>query len=49
MAAIYKRELKSYFYSMTGCIFIAFMTLFLGIYFMSYNLSRGLSWASTCP
>ena len=28
MAAIYKRELKSYFYSMTGCIFIAFMTLF---------------------
>lgn len=41
MAAIYKRELKSYFYSMTGCIFIAFMTLFLGIYFMSYNLGSG--------
>lgn len=46
MAAIYKRELKSYFYSMTGCIFIAFMTLFLGIYFMSYNLGSGYPYFS---
>ena len=46
MAAIYKRELKSYFYSMTGCIFIAFMTLFLGIYFMSYNLGSGFPYFS---
>ena len=46
MAPIYKRELKSYFYSMTGCIFIAFMTLFLGIYFMSYNLGSGYPYFS---
>ena len=46
MTAIYKRELKSYFYSMTGCIFIAFMTLFLGIYFMSYNLGTGYPYFS---
>lgn len=46
MAAIYKRELKSYFYSMTGCILIAFMTLFLGIYFMSYNLGSGYPYFS---
>ena len=46
MAAIYQRELKSYFYSMTGCIFIAFMTLFLGIYFMSYNLGSGYPYFS---
>ena len=46
MAAIYKRELKSYFYSMTGCIYIAFMTLFLGIYFMSYNLGSGYPYFS---
>lgn len=46
MAAIYKRELKSYFYSMTGCIFIAFMTLFLGIYFVSYNLGSGYPYFS---
>ena len=46
MTAIYKRELKSYFYSMTGCIFIAFMALFLGIYFMSYNLGTGYPYFS---
>lgn len=46
MTAIYKRELKSYFYSMTGSIFIAFMTLFLGIYFMSYNLGTGYPYFS---
>lgn len=46
MAAIYKRELKSYFYSMTGCIFIAVMTLFAGIYFMAYNLVGGYPYFS---
>lgn len=46
MTAIYKRELKSYFYSMTGCIFIAFMTFFMGIYFMAYNLGSGYPYFS---
>lgn len=39
MLAIYKRELKSYFHSMTGCVFIAFLVMFTGIYFMAYNLN----------
>ena len=49
MLAIYKRELKSYFHSMTGCVFIAFLVMFTGIYFMnagypyfSYTLSGSL-------
>ena len=41
MLAIYKREFKSYFYSMTGSIFIAFLTFMTGIYFMAYNLHSG--------
>ena len=32
MLAIYKRELKSYFHSMTGCVFIAFLVMFTGFY-----------------
>ena len=41
MAAIYKRELKSYFHSMIGYVFIAFLMVFIGIYFMAYNLNYG--------
>lgn len=41
MKAIYKRELKSYFYSMIGCVFVAFLIAFTGIYFMAYNLNYG--------
>ena len=33
MLAIYKKELKSYFYNMTGYIFIALMLLIVGIIF----------------
>ena len=46
MRAIYKRELKSYFCSMTGYVFIAFMTTFMGIYFMVYNMINGYPYFS---
>jgi len=38
MLAIYKRELKSYFTSMVGYVFLAFYMLFLGLYFWINNL-----------
>ena len=41
MLAIYKRELKSYFTTMTGPVFIAFVMLFIGIYFTIYNITNG--------
>lgn len=46
MAAIYRRELKSYFQSMTGYVFVAFMVLFVGIYFMAYNMMSGYPYFS---
>lgn len=46
MKAIYKRELKSYFHSMIGCIFIAFLLAFTGIYFVAYNLNYGYPYFS---
>lgn len=41
MTAVYKRELRTYFQSMTGPVFIAFLLAFTGIYFVAYNLSAG--------
>ena len=41
MLAIYKREVRSYFQSMVGCVFVAFLIAFTGIYFMAYNLTAG--------
>ncbi len=41
MRAIYKRELASYFHSMIGYVFIAFILAVTGIYFMAYNLNYG--------
>lgn len=41
MIAIYKRELKSYFYSMAGWLFIAANILLSGIYFFAFNLRYG--------
>ncbi len=46
MLAIYKRELRSYFQSMTGCVFVAFLVLFTGIYFTAYNLTAGYPYFS---
>ncbi len=38
MIAIFKREFKSYFISMTGYVFLAVMLVFAGIYTMAINL-----------
>lgn len=46
MTAIYKREVKSYFDSMIGYVFIAFVALFVGIYFFVYNLNSGYPYFS---
>ncbi len=39
MKAIFKHELSSYFTSLTGYVFGAFLLLFAGIYMMAYNLN----------
>lgn len=41
MTAIYKKELRSYFSSVLGWLFIAFMILLTGIFFSVYNLVGG--------
>ena len=46
MLAIYKREIKSYFQSMIGCVFVAFLVAFTGIYFVAYNLNAGYPYFS---
>lgn len=46
MLAIYKRELRSYFQSMVGPVFIAFLIAFTGIYFMAYYLMSGYPYFS---
>lgn len=43
MGAIFKRELNSYFSSIIGYVFIAFLVAFSGLYFMVYNLVVGYS------
>lgn len=41
MRAIYKKEFKSYFNSMMGYVFVAFVLLAVGIYFSAFNLGMG--------
>lgn len=41
MLAIYRREIQSYFNTMIGWVFIAFMLAFIGFYVMVYNLNMG--------
>ena len=46
MRAIYRRELKSYFHTMVGYVFIAFLVAFTGVYFMAFNLNYGYPYFS---
>ncbi len=41
MLAVYKKELRSYFTSMIGWVFIAFFLVLVGLYFMANNLLNG--------
>lgn len=41
MKAIYKKEFKSYFNSMMGYVFVAFLLVAVSIYFSGYNLGMG--------
>ncbi|HHV11223.1 MAG TPA: ABC transporter permease [Clostridiales bacterium] len=41
MLAIYKKELRSYFNSMIGYVFMAFFLLIIGVYFFVQNLFYG--------
>ena len=41
MTAIYKREIRAFFTSMTGWLFMAVNFFMLGIYFVVYNLMLG--------
>jgi len=43
MLAIYKKELKSYFNSMIGYVFIAFFLVIIGLWFFIQNLLYGLA------
>lgn len=46
MRAIYRRELQSFFHTMVGYVFIAFLVAFTGIYFMVFNLNYGYPYFS---
>lgn len=39
MGAVYKKELKSYFTSMIGCVFLAIMLIIISIYFFIVNMN----------
>ena len=41
MKALFFKELKSYFTSLTGWLYAAFLLIFIGIYTMAYNLAYG--------
>lgn len=43
MLAIYKRELKSYFTSMIGYVFLAFVIAIAAVYFVYLNLRAGIA------
>ncbi len=41
LAVIYRKEMQTYFTGMTGYVFLAVLSLFTGIYFVSYNIYQG--------
>lgn len=41
MSAIYKKELRSYFTSLIGYVFISFFLIIIGLYFVFYNIQQG--------
>lgn len=47
MKAIYKRELRSFFNSVTGYIFVAVVVAYIGLYFLIYNMIIGYPTFST--
>lgn len=46
MLAIYKREVRSYFRSFLGFLFVAVTLFFIGLYFSVYNLMNGYPYFS---
>jgi len=44
MLAIYKKELRAYFNSLIGWLFLAFFLAFVGIYVYLYNMMKGYSY-----
>ncbi len=44
MLAIYKKELRAYFNSIVGWLFLAFFLAFVGIYVYLYNFTKGYSY-----
>ncbi|MDE6636466.1 MAG: ABC transporter permease, partial [Lachnospiraceae bacterium] len=47
MGAIYKKELKTYFTSMIGCVFLAILLIIVSLYFFVVNLLNMLADFST--
>lgn len=47
MLAIYKKELKSYFNSMIGCVFLAILLIIISIYFFVVNMLNMIADFST--
>ena len=43
MRAVYRHELSTQFTNLSGCVFMAFLLLFAGIYTMAINLRSGLA------
>lgn len=46
MTAIYKRELRSFFQTVTGNLFVAATLMLTGLYFAAYNLLNGYPYVS---